>query len=420
MSKGLLVRFVVGVTLITTLGAVPAKAAETVDYAGVDDQAGCAAEAWASPPVCLFPCEHMPCKFWVTAEYLLWWVKDAPLPVPLVTTGPLTSTDPTARPGILGEAGTQILMGGDSQNMGTFSGGRFFAGWWLDNAQTCGLEGGYFFLGRRTASQSIASLGVPPLSIPFFNPITNQEDTTGLAVPVGIGFSGVGVLESSTFLQGAELNGLVNLSKRCRLDLIGGFRYLNLDERLSFVTDSTNRPPLPPDVFVTKDRFRTDNDFYGGQLGLRTGYRHGWWDVSGLVKVALGGVQQRTNIRGILVTNDFTDFGPVQAFPAGYLGLPTNNGVHSRNRFAVVPEVNLNVGCEPVDGIRFFAGYTFLYISSVARPGDQIDRVINPSQGPGFTGIPSTELVGPARPTYLGASSGFWAQGLNFGLEVRY
>ena len=65
-------------------------------------------------------------------------------------------------------------------------------------------------------------------------------------------------------------------------------------------------------------------------------------------------------------------------------------------------------------------GYQFLYINNVARPGEQIDRVINTSQGPAFTGDPSQTLVGPARPMYLGAQSDFWAQGARVGLEFRY
>src|SRR5579862_9359812 len=27
------------------------------------------------------------CRFWARSEYLLWWVKNTPLPVPIVTTG---------------------------------------------------------------------------------------------------------------------------------------------------------------------------------------------------------------------------------------------------------------------------------------------------------------------------------------------
>src|SRR5262245_61953321 len=53
-------------------------------------------------PECFFP---SPCKrpplLWIDAEYLLWWIKDGPLPVPLVTTG--SGNDP--QPGELGQIG---------------------------------------------------------------------------------------------------------------------------------------------------------------------------------------------------------------------------------------------------------------------------------------------------------------------------
>src|SRR5262245_9985124 len=64
---------------------------------------------------CCCPCE--PCcdsccgpRLWVSAEYLLWWIKDGPFPVPLATTG--SATDPT--PGALGQPGTTVLFGGSN------------------------------------------------------------------------------------------------------------------------------------------------------------------------------------------------------------------------------------------------------------------------------------------------------------------
>jgi hypothetical protein len=67
--------------------------------------------------------------------------------------------------------------------------------------------------------------------------------------------------------------------------------------------------------------------------------------------------------------------------------------------------------------VRLTFGYQFLYWSRVARPGEQIDRVINPTQIPVFGG---NQLLGPARPEPLFTTTDFWAQGLNLGLEVRF
>jgi len=52
----------------------------------------------------------------------------------------------------------------------------------------------------------------------------------------------------------------------------------------------------------------------------------------------------------------------------------------------------------------------------VVRPGDQIDRNVNPSQ---IAGGGST-LVGLPYPVQLFRRSDFYAQGLSVGLEFRY
>ncbi|HKI30681.1 MAG TPA: hypothetical protein VKA46_02230 [Gemmataceae bacterium] len=49
-------------------------------------------------------------RFWGGADSLLWWVKDGPLPLPLVTTG--NPSDP--HPGALGQPGTHVLFGDHS------------------------------------------------------------------------------------------------------------------------------------------------------------------------------------------------------------------------------------------------------------------------------------------------------------------
>src|SRR4051794_32368510 len=55
-------------------------------------------------PTCEVPC------FWAGGDYLVWWLKRPPQPVPLITTG-----DPNSPvPGGLGQPGTQILAGGGS------------------------------------------------------------------------------------------------------------------------------------------------------------------------------------------------------------------------------------------------------------------------------------------------------------------
>src|SRR5262249_61083084 len=81
----------------------------------------------------------------------------------------------------------------------------------------------------------------------------------------------------------------------------------------------------------------------------------------------------------------------------GLLALPTNMGGHTRTVFSVVPELGLNLGYQLTDHIRIFAGYTVLYWTHVARPGQQIDRTINSNQLPTIAG-PGSLGGGPPRP----------------------
>jgi len=69
-------------------------------------------------------------------------------------------------------------------------------------------------------------------------------------------------------------------------------------------------------------------------------------------------------------------------------------------------EVTLNVGANITDNVSAFVGYNFLWVSDVARPGDQIDRVFDP--------------VGATRPVVPFNQTTFWAQGINFGVQLRY
>src|SRR5262249_12281711 len=59
-------------------------------------------------------------RFWFRGEYLLWWIKESPVPA-LVTTSPPGT--PRSLAGVLGAPGTSILFDGDENS--ERSGGRF-------------------------------------------------------------------------------------------------------------------------------------------------------------------------------------------------------------------------------------------------------------------------------------------------------
>ena len=137
-------------------------------------------------------------------------------------------------------------------------------------------------------------------------------------------------------------------------------------------------------------------------------------------KLALGTMQQRVSVNGFLETNDYNNYGPTQIFSGGYFALPSNSGDHSRNTFAVVPEVALNLGYRLTPQATVYVGYSFLYASNVARPGEQINRNINPTQTVAYGNDPPVTPVGAAQPTFSFNTTDFWAQTLSIGFAYRF
>ena len=97
-------------------------------------------------------------RFYVGAEYLLWWTKKSPIAVPLVTTTTDLSQMP---PATIGANGTSVVLGNQGLDTSTRSGARFTVGWWCDARGELGLEANYFFLASRTVTRSVASNGGP-------------------------------------------------------------------------------------------------------------------------------------------------------------------------------------------------------------------------------------------------------------------
>jgi hypothetical protein len=369
-------------------------------------------------------------RVWLGAEYLLWWTKSGPMPVPVLTTAPLNS--PALVPGALGNPDTTVLMGGRDLNYPVQSGARFTAGSWLNTEQTVGVEASYFFLGDRSFNQSAfvpISLTSPLLVNPLLdvNPAAFVPGESGNFLFPG----GGAILSSTSRLQGAEINGLRSLldNGNARVVLIGGFRFLKLDESLTFATTQfdTGFFAFSGQFVNTVDQFLTQNNFYAGQLGARFDWIRGRIILQATGKLAMGDTHEIGQIKGFTSTNTGPGFAvgppaqiPVTTVPGGIYAQPTNIGTQIRDRFAVAPEITLNLGVNLTQHLTGFLGYNFLYLSDVARPGNQIDRAINSSQLTSFTGVPTGPLVGPARPAPQLNSSDFWAQGVSFGLNVHW
>jgi hypothetical protein len=364
-------------------------------------------------------------RLWASGEYLVWHVKDVDLPA-LITTGPIDATNAADRPGELGQAGTRILLGDGRQAFTGVRGGQFAAGGWLDTATRLGVEGRYTFLSQGKAGASLTApgtLGSTPLLIPFFNPVTGKEDSTGIAIPTNASaFSGTGTMALSTEARSAGADLLMRLSgaSGARLDALAGYHGLVLTEDFVFTTVSQNIPPATADLFRTSDEFRTRNRFDGGEVGLRFECPDGRVSLRAAGRVAIGSMRQTTTIAGGLDTNDFDNFGAPQHLAGGYLALPTNIGTYERRRMSVVTEATAGIDWHVLAGLHVTASYTWLSASRAARAADEIDRTINPSQGPAIDGDPTMPLTGAARPAFPGRDGTYWAQAVGLGAALRF
>src|SRR5262249_11091287 len=93
------------------------------------------------------------------------------------------------------------------------------------------------------------------------------------------------------------------------IDGPGGHRDPDLQESLQItevgqILDPTVQGARAPLAMAT-DRFRTVNNFHGGQIGLIGEFRRGRWSVDSRASIAFGTVSQTAEIAG----------GQVQAFP---------------------------------------------------------------------------------------------------------
>lgn len=377
---------------------------------------------------------HTPNKpnAWLRAEYLLFWVKDAPISAPLLVTG----SPNDVFPGALDQPGTRVLLG-DSVSMGRSSGLRFTAGSWLDDSQRLGFEVILMGLEQTRAGQtwSADANGTPYLARPFVSARTGNENvyfvSQNLPGPgVSSRLTGSFAFSTSTELRSIEINGLaVAFAEGNSMGtLMFGYRslWLREDLRITQTTrgiDDNVRLTLANDrlgigeSLMVNDAFRTENQFFGLNLGGRYGWQSDRLSFDLLAKVAVGMTQQLVQSEG--ATNRYTASGLlVGSEPGGLLSLSTNGIRNFQTDFSVVPELGLDLGVKLTTGLKARMGYSMLYWSSVARPGNQIDRTITTSRVPMD---PSYNANSPAtRPSSSVVSSDFWTRGFTFMLDLSY
>ena len=221
---------------------------------------------------------------------------------------------------------------------------------------------------------------------------------------------------------------MVNLYRSSDSWIVGlaGFRSMGLDESVRFTESLRSLIPGGSVTFGgatidqsqtvgTNDEFKTTNRFYGPQLGTRVGTLFGGMFVSAHASVALGVTQQERTIEGstVLASGGRT----LATLPGGVFALPTNIGRTTQGEFSVVPEAGLSMGYQFTSWLSARFGYNFVCWNNVQRATQQVDATINPGLVPSDVsyGTPG----GPNRPGVTLRTSDFWAQGINFGIEIK-
>lgn len=348
-------------------------------------------------------------RWYFGAEALFSWFKNSPTPVPIITDN------------YADVPGVNVFLGGGEVDTNPNAGFKLTGAYRIDSRLGVELTG--FYIPTRSTSSSVSSTGQPgsiDLYLPYYDVVQKGERITEISYwPT---YRGSAQATLSNNLGGGEINATWTMPQQdaLRIDLIGGFRYLQLRESYTINTSSPYNPPNPADIWNTTDSFETRNRFYGLQVGARLAYDQGPWVSTLNAKVALGTMQQRVSINGYLETNDYTNYTNTQIYPGGYFALPTNSGDHSRNTFAVVPEFALNLGYRVTSQATVYLGYSLLYATDVARPGDQMNRNINPTMTVSWGNDPPVKPVGPAQPTFAFNTSDFWAQSLSIGVGYRF
>ena len=358
--------------------------------------------------------------FWTSIDYLWWWTKPSDTSIPLISTGPRTGLTTVLGNGVIGQPGTSIAFPQKDITYGTFSGMRLNGGFWFDDAKTAGLETTFLLTENRTygynfdANEASSFFPTIPYTQPTGTATSLLNDQLNSGPGALIPFSTNIVFMSQHQMFGQDINYVANIGRTPSqtLDLIAGFRWLQVNESSMLAMTSSSDVDGSTAVVNGVDAIACNNNFFGGQFGGRIREKFGRWNLETNVKIGLGSTRQSVHISGYRSVNGPGDTSFTQ--PGFVFTQPSNIGLNVVNRFAVLPEVGAKVSYDLFDWCSVSLGYNFLYLSSVARANNQFDNETQPN-----TGYSPTTYTG-TRPAFLKESTDYWMQGVSAGLELRY
>ena len=397
--------------------SVPTPVYSTQMPDGCEPDAGWCGLKWCRPHW-FRACPDGP-RFYIGAEGLVWWQKHQGTP-PLITSSPVGT--PTVDTGVLPGA-TVLYQGVPNQ---THGGARFtVGGWFPGSCCNLGLEASMFFLARQSNSAVFTSFGDPQFARPFVDTVVgNNAEPFSIRNGTDVA-TGSATIHAFSQLWGGDVSLRYKWLRgpNCSVDLLVGYRHITLSEGIDITEDRQN-------VIVgglvngihsfEQESFHTRNQFNGIQFGIDGEWRFGArWFLGVNTKVAFGSMYQIVNIDGSTTFSNVPAPFVAGTVPGALLASTTNIGRYTHNRFGISPEVGVKIGYDVTDRLRVFAGYDFLYLNNVVRPGDQIDPVVNQS----FRPLPAPFVAtgaGTRVPSVMFRTTDYWAQGFNVGLLYRY
>jgi hypothetical protein len=392
---------------------------------------------------------------WITGGYMAAFVSDQSVPFPLVTT-----SSPN-QGGLLGAPTTIQLFGAQNIRYSLISGFQLDGGFWGDCDRRFGFDMSLLYTMRQKFERDftsvvpgLQSVGIPLLARPFFDTSSGLSSLIIASPTIGPGIISV---TSHSEIWGIDPSGIWNVYRsspgtKCwmEFDLQLGYKFYELREDLAInsaanlnavtvtpifrpgpfgvpVQVGTQITPVTvplggvtaatPSTVSIGDRFAVSNQFNGGYAGFRSDIRYGMLSFNLGGKIGIGNMHEVLDVTGATSFVN-TATGQTGSSFGGLYANPTNIGHFSHDEFAVIPEVNANVALNLTKHFSIYVGYNFLYINRVARPGDQLNPVIDASTVPFSPTFGNFGAVPGASKLFV--QNHFYLHGINFGFDVRY
>ena len=329
-------------------------------------------------------------RCWIDADYLLWWMKDGHVPGALLPEGPLPHG---LSPGVFTGLTRRMAEGFDQ---GLISGGRVTVGYWLDPDQLLSLEAGGFLLEQSSIGAGLPADAATLLALATLSPGRGRRDRHSpvqVLLPPGRSRRQRPVQPWRLPPPAPAAAGRVSLpGPGGKSEALGHRRRVARSSGTGH-RQSRGQVQDPDPVLRSPGR-------HPGWLPSRPAER-GWHPEAGRGRQPRDRHRQRSQIGLRRIRRPRRSATPPRAASS-----PSRPTWASRRTTAWpwFPKFSLKLSFDLTPHMHVFAGYTFLYSSSVVRPGDQVDQVVNLSQicGP---------LIGPTRPLPLFRTTDFCGPG---------